>query len=420
MGRIGCTAAVRIMLMLTVSTAPVHARDATVMRKGSQTPLTGPVVAEDERGITLEVFGAEIFVPAAQVESVSYQTSLEDRYRARRAAIDNTDLDARYDLAKWLRKESGFDLALAEVDDLVQRDPDDARFSQLRRSILVDKAAMDRKPVRRKKSDRTATSGEGVVTPDPSSAEGRRKDLRLTEEQVNVIKIWETDPRKIGSRTRAVVPRAVMQKVIGKYGDDPLMPVGAKQRRGLLGLDGGEKLKLMVALDAREFFPQVIMRDEPPAMLTFRRQFHRQYVIGYCGKCHGTDESKGLRLLREHAVTERAAYTNFAILERFENREGFRMIDRDEPRTSLLLAYGLPRGEAKTPHPEVSGLGRYFRTRLDKRYAAMLAWINELRRPLHARHYGLAYTPPKPAGPNPARPTGGRTSDRDEAPPPSP
>ena len=97
------------------------------------------------------------------------------------------------------------------------------------------------------------------------------------------------------------------------------------------------------------------------------------------------------------------------------------MIDRDEPRTSLLAAYGLPRAEAKTPHPDVPGFRPYFRTRNDKRYGSMIDWIDRLRHPLRARHYGIQVAPATTPDADRSREADGKRSDpQKEGPKPLP
>lgn len=384
MGRFRGTVVVLTLIALSMSPNNTLAREAVVVRKGNSS-LRGTIVKEDDTGVTLDFGGAEVFIPADEIDRIEHKDSIESKYRRKRAAIADTDFEQRYDLAKWLQREQAFDLALDETDDLIRRRRDDARFTQLRRAILADQAAMQRKPTK-PRGPRTRPRAVTGRSGRDGTAEGW-----LTPEQINLIKVWETDPRSITSGTRVVVPRETMKRLIETYGDNPRVPVGSTSRNQLLGAKGYRQLRLILDLDARELLPDVVMRDEPPVMRSYRRDIHRQYVISYCGarNCHGADEAGTLRLRRQKASSERTAYTNFATLERYENTSGFRMIDRDEPTTSLLPAYGLSRAEAKTPHPDVPGFKPYFRTRDDKRFGAMIDWIRRLRHPLHARHYGI-------------------------------
>jgi hypothetical protein len=73
------------------------------------------------------------------------------------------------------------------------------------------------------------------------------------------------------------------------------------------------------------------------------------------------------------------------------------MIDRAHPEDSLLLQYGLPRNEAKVPHPDVQGFRPAFRRgRDDTKYQAIARWIGSsllIDAPL-TPDYGIQYDPP--------------------------
>ncbi|MEZ6192302.1 MAG: hypothetical protein R3C45_13570 [Phycisphaerales bacterium] len=71
---------------------------------------------------------------------------------------------------------------------------------------------------------------------------------------------------------------------------------------------------------------------------------------------------------------------------------GGSMIDRDEPRRSLLLQYGLERNAAATPHPDVPGWRAQFNNEEDARFVQYAEAIDKLWKP--APDYGISYSPP--------------------------
>jgi hypothetical protein len=83
------------------------------------------------------------------------------------------------------------------------------------------------------------------------------------------------------------------------------------------------------------------------------------------------------------------------------------MIDRDEPRRSLLLQYGLKRDAAATPHPEAEGWREQFQSEDEPRFVQYAEIIDLLWTP--APDYGISYSPPvwkqEPAETPPPQPT---------------
>jgi hypothetical protein len=115
-------------------------------------------------------------------------------------------------------------------------------------------------------------------------------------------------------------------------------------------------------------------------------------------RCHGGEEAGRLYLYNKSPASDRSAYTNFFIIEKFRTAQGMALIDYNEPRRSPLLQMGLPRDKATIKHPDVGGAGRRrapaFTSEDDPRFRQAVAWIRTMypNRP----EYPIEYTPPVP------------------------
>ncbi|MFW6061447.1 MAG: hypothetical protein ACOC93_01435, partial [Planctomycetota bacterium] len=86
---------------------------------------------------------------------------------------------------------------------------------------------------------------------------------------------------------------------------------------------------------------------------------------------------------------ERRAYTTFVLMDGYEIG-GERLINRDSPRDSLLLQWGLPDRESRIRRPR--SMPTAYRSTGDPRYRRVLRWIESLQVP--RPNYRLEYRPP--------------------------
>jgi hypothetical protein len=241
------------------------------------------------------------------------------------------------------------------------------------------------------------------------NAEPRGRQLlrdRLTPEQINRIRLMEVD---LDARPNVRVNRAVWDDLFTRYAAHPLTPRGRTEQTRMRAAEGWRQLRLIFDLRAREYYDQVQILDDPPAMRTFRTQIHHRYVLNYCGtaECHGgmadnrPTRPGGFRVLRLLPNRDDTVYTNFYHLHTTVVGDD-EMIDRDQAERSLLIQYGLPRDRAYTPHPETPGWRPGLRDENDAAYRLLTRWIaRELYQP--APDYGitLADNEPDTAAPRP-------------------
>jgi hypothetical protein len=101
--------------------------------------------------------------------------------------------------------------------------------------------------------------------------------------------------------------------------------------------------------------------------------------------CHGTDGRGGWRIYGDRNPSTNLLYTNYIIMHEYTLGND-RLINRDFPDQSLLLTDGLPEA---TDHPVP--IDPAFRGRNDRKYLAILEWIESLSVP--APNYGISLSP---------------------------
>lgn len=374
--KILCTVA-----LLAVSTHAL-AREAVVTTLDGR-QLSGELLSQDEVTVTLLISGIKTPIPRRSIESIELKPEPREQYRQMRAELENDDLDGRYRLAYTMYEKKWFALALAELSALERefRDSDKVRTLKTVVQSRIDRE--NESTSRRHTPAAAAPAGAdvNVVTETPGS------EQLLAQEQINLIRVYEAD---LDAQPKITVPPETIEKLFKDYASDDRL---VKDQRAFRRMPGHEQLNILFDLQARELYGDVVIRQDSPAIKSFRSQLHQRYALNYCATtgCHGDSSPGGLFLFRIQPNTDETVYTNFYILNQVQKTQGA-MIDRDEPRRSLLLQYGLKRDAAATPHPEVPGWRPQFINEHDKRFEAYVEVIDQLWKP--APEYGISYRPP--------------------------
>jgi len=364
-----------------VLSSQAQAREAVVTTHDGRT-LSGELVSEDPATVTLLISGIKTPIPRRSIQEVKLLPSPREQYRQMRAELEDDDLDGRYRLAYTLYEKKWFDLAMTELRSLEIDFPDSDKVRSLK---TVVQSRLDRQqqsaPRKDQASDAPKKAPVNVVTQAPGA------EMRLTPDQINLIRVYEAD---LQAQPRVTFPPETIEKLFKNYKTDDRL---VKDQRAFRRMPGYEQLKVLFDLQARELYGDVVIRQDPPAIKAFRSQLHQRYVLNYCATtgCHGDKSPGGLFLFRIQPNSDATVYTNFYILSRMENAQGS-MINRDNPRRSLLLQYGLKRDAAATPHPDVPGWRPQFVSEQDKRFEAYVDVIDQLYKP--APRYGISYSPP--------------------------
>ena len=276
-----------------------------------------------------------------------------------------------------------YELAMVELQSLARQFPEDEKVAALRTLVQskIDDQQKDTRSDTRPSPTGSNNNPVTEVTDTPSP------DQRLTEEQISTIRVYEVD---LAQEPRSLSRRKPLTRLYEAYASNDQL---TKDRRAFKRMPGYEQLQVLFNLQARELYPEVIIRQDSPAIKEFRSQLHQRYVLNYCGAtgCHGDGSPGGLYLFRILPNSDATVYTNFYILNRIHNAQGA-MIDRDEPRRSLLLQYGIKREGLRHAAPGGRGLATAIQRRPGPRFLQYADVINMLWQP--APEYGISYSPP--------------------------
>lgn len=369
---------------------PNEGRTATVIMHDGQV-ITGTLVGESDETITLLINGIRTTLETRRIRESYIQPPIEERYKATRASIDDDDAESLIHLVRWLMDKGRHDLALIEINGILEHEPfnDDARSLKViaEQNIKLQKNRLE--PVEREDNE----------PPRPDRGDDTQNFPLLTAEDVNQIRVWEINENNPPLIT---IPRETMESVIEKYAGHPRIPDSAAGKAEILALEPAEQLSLLFALQAREFYSQVEVHEDPASIKIFRDQVHKTWLRNACAttRCHGGTEAGRFQLVRSTNNTPEVYYTNMYILEHYRTDEGFPLLDFQEPANSILLQMSLPRRETSTPHPIVRGWRPVFRSQEDRNYRRAVDWIDALWTP--RPDYEIDYDPPsamEPADP---------------------
>lgn len=362
------------------------------MRDGRR--ISGLFVAKNPQQITLSISGIATPFPLESVERWRVLPGVDVRYAELRAAIEDDDTEQLLQLAEWLRSRGRLDLALWELDHVLEQEPANARAQELRTWVLEQQKVVDAR--------RAARAGQGRPEEDDSGFP------LLDEAQINLIRVFEVD---IKNPPRMIVPRAAVVKFLDTYagrtaegkGTVPATPEG---RELFMRQRPADLLGWFFALRARELYGMVQVLDNPPSLRIFRDEINRSWLTNSCAtnKCHGGEEAGRLLLFNRKSGSDASAYTNFLILDRFKTSDGLGLIDYPEPARSPLLEMGLPHDQAIFKHPQVDSVsqGRWrpvFRDRNDEKFLRAVEWIRGMYP--QRTGYPIDYKPPSPKAASP-------------------
>lgn len=108
--------------------------------------------------------------------------------------------------------------------------------------------------------------------------------------------------------------------------------------------------------------------------------------------CHGGKKSKGgLRFVTDSRMqTTAGRYTNFAIISGFVGSRDRRLLERQDPKMSLLLQFTLDGKISELKHPKLTNKKMpraLFKSTNDPRYVRIRKWIKSLNGPLHPDYH---------------------------------
>jgi hypothetical protein len=314
-----------------------------------------------------------------------------ERYREMRAMIDDEDVDRLLILVDWLRTEQLFTEALTELGHILEVEPGNADALRLQSLTQQQKDLADDQFERSTAPERSNTHSRQVV---PSNSPPPGTFPVLSEEQVNIIKVYEVD---LEDPPKLLIERETIQALVARYGGTADIPSTEALASNFFRRKPAEILNSMFEARARDLYGQVHVLDLPESLKQFRDNVNSTWLVNTCGTttCHGGLDAGDFMLFNRAQNNERAAITNLLILERFRTSSGASLLNYESPENALLLHYALPLKNSSDPHPQVRGFRPAFRSEKSRRYMQAIQWMQSMHNP--RPNYPVEFSPPTPA-----------------------
>jgi hypothetical protein len=359
------------------------------------TALEGVILQDGFEEVLIEIAGIRTRYARKDVDSVRLEPSFEEQFEQFQMSIRRNDWPRRMEFAQWLFENRRYALAREELLPIVeQADVEGApQLLRLVEAQLRLESASGEHP--RPGASATDRIPEPWERERPSSGRVELRDMLpdrlLSREDVNLIRIYEMDLR---NPPRLSVKPETIREMIEKHGASDLIPADSAGRTALFRAEPLALTKLLFQLKARDLYPQIEVLSEPAHLNLFRQRVHNAWLIPGCATslCHGGVDAGHFFLHARNYKDERVRYTNLLILER-SSFDGRPMIDFDDPLSSLVIQYGLPRNEARFPHPPVKGWRPVFLESNKRLLEDALSWIRAMYMPRPA--YPVEYEPPR-------------------------
>lgn len=298
--------------------------------------------------------------------------AIDDEYGQRAKALRADDIDGHLDLARWCREKRRWQL-MADQCRLVLR----LRTDHAEGGLLLElaRANMDKSPAKRTpgRKTRPIAGGDLPLLDDEQVQRIRRVELHL-------------DGRE---RVNLKIERSALDEFVewaAKRGG-PLF-----DRRAFLRQSRREQALEILERGREEFGERITVLGDPERLRAFEREILPVVLPGCAtSECHGGNRGGEFRIHGGRSLRTHAVYANFFLMHEYE-RDDRRLIDRNQPKRSLLLVYGLPADpEAKRlEHP--TPIRRVFRDEDDDRYRTVLDWLRSLD--IQRPDYGIDLSAP--------------------------
>jgi hypothetical protein len=293
------------------------------------------------------------------------------------AATQNGGEAARaYQRAKTLYEQGKYKEAAPFADRALSLDPKNTDAGILKQAIAQRLAT-------------AAGAGGGATGPAATGPAGSQPAVTalLTPAQVSALRLAELHEGETG------LVGKVDHKVLVQFWNEVIkkQPGADVSRQAQDAFLNPANFSLQVAqiraANLPEYLSKIQMQSDPADMVVFRTRVH-PFVLQNCATatCHAGPKAGNLRLFRPAGTTviDQILYTNFYILATYTRPAAGggeeRMINRDEPRKSLLLQYGLPKSIATSPHPGKVEVRR-LADENSPEFVGMVEWIRSLTFP---------------------------------------
>ncbi|MBX3355935.1 MAG: hypothetical protein KF724_09580 [Phycisphaeraceae bacterium] len=365
----------------------IHLRDGTDLR--------ALIHSDDFSEVVYEIAGIRTRMPREAVAGVTLEPGFEEKYQRFKETIRENEIDKRLTFARWLVAEKRFELAADELRSLTREiDLPEGRdlLRQVEAQLAMQAAAARRRAARGQTEETEPVGGEPRArrTTGPVELRDILPSRLLSPDDVNLIRVYEVDLKR---PPRIDIPPDVIRDLLTRYGSSPLVPTGHDERNRMFSWEPTRVLRLLFELKARDLYPRVRVTSEPWALNVFRTKVHDAWLIPNCAtsQCHGGIDAGRFFLHRQDSRTDRVRYTNLLILLR--SKLDHPLVDFEDPESSLIIQYGMPRAEARYPHPDVKGWRPVFTGTAKALKGDTMQWIRGMYSP--RPEYPVDYEPPR-------------------------
>ncbi len=371
-----------LTLLLCVASA-VHAKVGIVKTREGNT-YEGDINDTDAKSVTVTMRGIPTTIERGRIISITYpQQNFAQQFAARKARLAPNDAQGRLALAREAFAQREYALARDAVDESLQIDPNNADAVALRDTIQSQMRLEHAKP----KTDEPAVAKEAAPATQPTDQK------MLTPVQINAVRQAEMREDDVGVRIR--LERGVLKRFI-EYSQIPPGEV--------ISLNIMQQAQLILKKGTPEMRKDVMILNDPPALFQYRRTV-QPFVVQNCATsmCHGGNAATNWNMVLP-PDSDAATYTNFLNMEKYTKRSKQsndalfgagdpKMIDRQQPRMSLLLQYALPGAISEIDHVELPNYHPPLRGLNDPRYLMLLDWIGKGLQPVEP-DYGFDWGAP--------------------------
>jgi hypothetical protein len=357
----------------------------------------GIVLKDEFDFVEIEIEGIRQRFPRSAVLRTTLVPTARETYDKLREKIKPDQYSERMVLCRWLFEQRMYREAREELLSLLEA-TELFEAKELLRMVEAQLALEAPPPAR----DEDIPLFED--TPDdisPMSSERLGPTRILSPEEVNLIRVYEIDFKR---PPRVVVRADTIRSMIEKHASSSLIPANAEGRAALFREEPIRLVRLMFDLKARDLYGEVEVETEPASLSLFRQRVHNAWLITNCAtsRCHGGVDAGRFVLHSRNANKPQVRYTNLLLLERTKIPDRPPLIDWDRPRDSLILQFGLPRMEARFPHPDVKGWSPVFTGTRRKFIEDFERWVRSMYQP--RPDYGIELELPDLTSPDIATP----------------
>lgn len=371
----------------------LSARPGIVKTRDGQT-VTGEVTELPDE-IIVDVRGIHSTIDRNEVRSITYSDTIEQECRKRLARLTAYDVAGRVELAQWLFENKAYAMARAVLDDAAAIAPRNQAVIDMTRT--VDRQILLQQSEERKHAPvQLAAAGDvppAGAMPAAAGTAGAVVGRLVTPEEINQMKQAEWQE---GQQVRVNFRDDVRRKYTAREAIEP----AAFNR-----MTPAQQAWAIVQNGSPEMKKDVLLVSDPPAFATFKK-VQQQLLSAACANCHTAGRQQGNFALHFPANDDPATYTNFLILQRYQQKlddRTYPMIDRSRPGDSLLVQFCLPPDIGQPPHPKARNFAGAVKMRTDPKLKNAVDWITSLN-PV-VPDYSDIDLAPKRAGDHPIAPT---------------